>query len=62
MPPVIAASVSLSPSRLIALRIASSKSVLSRNAIIATFREVGAVDEACFDEVQADFKRRGGRK
>jgi len=35
MLPVVAASVSLSPPKEMAVRIASSKSVLSRNAIIA---------------------------
>jgi uncharacterized protein YegL len=29
---------------------------------VATFREAGTVDEACFEEIRKDVKRRGGRK
>jgi O-acetyl-ADP-ribose deacetylase (regulator of RNase III) len=29
---------------------------------VATFRESGSVDEACFEEIRKDVKRRGGRK
>ena len=29
---------------------------------VATFREAGTVDEACFEEIRNDVKRRGGRK
>ncbi|WP_312644845.1 VWA domain-containing protein [Hydrogenoanaerobacterium sp.] len=29
---------------------------------VATFRETGTVDEACFEEIRKDVKRRGGRK
>lgn len=29
---------------------------------VATFREAGKVDEACFEEIRKDVKRRGGRK
>lgn len=29
---------------------------------VATFREEGTVDEACFEEIRKDVKRRGGRK
>ncbi|MGI6451115.1 MAG: vWA domain-containing protein [Desulfitobacteriia bacterium] len=29
---------------------------------VATFRESGTVDEACFEEIRKDVKRRGGRK
>lgn len=32
------------------------------SAAVATFREAGTVDEACFDEIRKDVKRRGGRK
>jgi len=29
---------------------------------VATFREAGTVDGACFEEIRKDVKRRGGRK
>ena len=29
---------------------------------VATFREAGTVDEACFEEIRKDVKRRGCRK
>jgi uncharacterized protein YegL len=29
---------------------------------VTTFREAGTVDEACFEEIRKDVKRRGGRK
>ena len=29
---------------------------------VATFREAGTVDEACFEEIRKDVKRRGGQK
>ncbi len=29
---------------------------------VATFREAGTVDEACFEEIRKDVKRRGDRK
>jgi uncharacterized protein YegL len=32
------------------------------SAAVASFREVGAVDEACFEEIRKDVRRRGGRK
>ena len=32
------------------------------SAAVATFREVGAVDGACFEEIRKDVRRRGGRK
>jgi uncharacterized protein YegL len=32
------------------------------SAAVATFREVGTVDEDCFEEIRKDVKRRGGRK
>ena len=32
------------------------------SAAVATFREAGTVDEACFEEIRKDVKRRGGRK
>ena len=32
------------------------------SATVATFRESGTVDEACFEEIHKDVKRRGGRK
>jgi uncharacterized protein YegL len=32
------------------------------SAAVASFREVGSVDEACFEEIRKDVKRRGGRK
>lgn len=36
------------------------KNVMS--AAVASFREVGAVDATCFEEIRKDVKRRGGRK
>lgn len=32
------------------------------SAAVATFREAETVDEACFEEIRKDVKRRGGRK
>ncbi len=32
------------------------------SAAVATFREAGTVNEACFEEIRKDVKRRGGRK
>jgi len=32
------------------------------SAAVATFRESGTIDEACFEEIREDMKRRGGRK
>jgi len=32
------------------------------SAAVATFREAGTVDEACFEEIRKDVRRRGGRK
>ncbi len=32
------------------------------NAAVAAFREAGTVNEACFEEIRKDVKRRGGRK
>ncbi len=29
---------------------------------VATFRETGTIDEACFEDIREDMKRRGGRK
>ena len=29
---------------------------------VATYRDAGTVDEACFEEIREDVKRRGGRK
>jgi hypothetical protein len=29
---------------------------------VATFREAGTVDEACFEEIRKDVKQRGGRR
>jgi hypothetical protein len=29
---------------------------------VATFRESGTFDEACFEKIRKDVKRRGGRK
>jgi uncharacterized protein YegL len=32
------------------------------SAAVATFREAGTVDKACFEEIHKDVRRRGGRK
>lgn len=32
------------------------------SAAVATFREAGTVDKACFEEIRKDVERRGGRK
>lgn len=32
------------------------------SAAVATFRESGTIDEACFEEIRHDVRRRGGRK
>ena len=32
------------------------------SAAVTTFREAGAVDSACFEEIHKDVRRRGGRK
>lgn len=32
------------------------------SAAVASFREVGTVDETCFEEIRKDVRRRGGRK